>query len=335
MSTASALKRSASVRSQLAIFAKDVLGGLTQRPKQLPSQYLYDEVGSALFEAITFLPEYGLTRADQRVIERCAPKLVEVLPHPLIIAELGSGSGLKTRHIVSEFAARKGLTYYPIDVSLSALERCRSELAPYCEVHPVYDTYVAGLSSVVAKRPSGHRLLVLFLGSTIGNFSPDAARDFLAQVRALLRPGDAVLVGADLVKEEQRLLVAYDDPAGVTAAFNKNVLCRINRELGGGFDTRKFEHVARYDAAHQRIEMHLRCVERQTVMIGALDRTFSFRTGETIWTESSHKFTAEQLSILAANCGFAQHTTWIDDEWPFAECLWTVKQPRGTADRNA
>ena len=334
MSTASALKHAVSVRAQLAIFARDVLEGLSSEQKQIPSQYLYDEVGSALFDAITTVPEYGLTRADERIIARCAPVLSSRISGPLAIAELGSGSGSKTRHILSEFRGRERLLYYPIDVSVSALERCRSELDSFCEVHPVYDTYLAGLSFVAAKRKPGSRLLVLFLGSTIGNFPTDGAEQFLTQVRGMLRPGDLLLVGADLVKNIAQLLVAYDDPAGVTAAFNKNLLCRINRELGADFQPMRFEHEARYDEAHQRIEMHLRSVERQTVMVAALGRKVLFRKGETIWTESSHKFTLEQLRSLSTRCGFRQVAVWNDEEWPFAECLWTVKQPREAAGRN-
>jgi dimethylhistidine N-methyltransferase len=323
VSTASALSL-ASARSHLAIFARDVSEGLSKPQKQLPPQYLYDDVGSALFEAITHLPEYGLTRADERVISRCAPVLASSFPGKVAIAELGSGSGVKTRFILQEFAGRPGVTYYPIDVSPAALERCRAELSGYCDVQPVFDTYLAGMSFVAARRKPGQKLLVLFLGSTIANFSPDAAVHFLVQLRRMLKPGDALLIGADLVKSASQLVLGYDDPAGVTAAFNKNVLCRINRELGADFDPTQFQHVARYSTPHQRIEMHLRSVVRQTVVIRALNRTFSFRKGETIWTESSYKFLPDQLPRLAAECGFQHSVSWQDAEWPFVECLWKV-----------
>ena len=326
MTAALAANRTAASQALLAVFARDVSLGLSASPKQLPSQYLYDEVGSALFDAITYLPEYGLTRADERVIRRCAPELPNRIAGDLAIVELGSGSGLKTRHILSEFAGRRGLTYYPIDVSTSALERCQSELSPFCDVRPVFDTYLAGMSSVAAKRRKGQALLVLFLGSTIGNFDPPAAHDFLTQLRRFLLRGDALLVGADLVKPVDQLLAAYDDPAGVTAAFNKNLLCRINRELGGHFHVRNFQHEARYIRQEQRIEMHLRALERQSVVISRLDREFHFRKGETIWTESSHKFRVDQLQTMASECGFVQAKTWIDGEWPFAECFWELPQ---------
>jgi len=312
-------------QSHLAVFASDVNEGLSATQKELSSQYLYDEVGSALFDAITFLPEYGLTRADERVIHRCAPELARRLRGDVAIAELGSGSGRKTRHIVSEFSGRRHLAYFPIDVSTSALDRCRSELSPYCDVRPVFDTYIAGMSSVAERRRPGQRLLVLFLGSTIGNFTPAAARDFLTQIRRFLIPGDALLIGADLVKPVDQLITAYDDPAGVTAAFNRNLLCRINRELGGEFDLSKFRHEARYSRDEQRVEMHLRAMQRHSVVISALDREFQFRKGETIWTESSHKFRLEQLESMATDCGFVQAKTWTDAEWPFAECLWELE----------
>jgi dimethylhistidine N-methyltransferase len=297
---------------------------LSAPQKHLPPQYFYDEVGSALFDAITLLPEYGLTRADERVILQCAPEVAAMFPGSVTIAELGSGSGSKTRHVLREFSLRDSVAYSPIDVSIAALERCRTELSTYCTIQPVYDTYLSGLSTVAARRAPDCRLLVLFLGSTIGNFSPEAAEDFLCKVRRILLPGDALLLGADLVKDAGRLLVAYDDPAGVTAAFNKNLLCRINRELRGDFKVEKFRHEARYDAANQRIEMHLRSVVHQTVVIGALHRTFVFNENETIWTESSHKFTVDQLTALAGRCEFQVRASWQDEEWPFVESLWVV-----------
>ncbi len=303
-------------------FARDVRAGLTRAgQKTLPCSYLYDDVGSALFEAITYLPEYGLTRADARVIESHADDLAECLPPDLLVAELGSGSGRKTRAILESLARRQPVTYYPIDLSPTALERCAQDLCTCAEVVPVEASYLDGLREVVAHRCPGQTLLVLFLGSTIGNFEPEAATDLLYSVRLLLRPGDALLLGTDLVKPVDQLHDAYDDPTGVTAAFNMNLLARINRELGADFRLRQFEHVVRYDPAAQRIEMHLRSKVRQTVRVLAAELTVEFAPGETIFTEACHKFRPEQICHLGRTAGFSLEAQWIDGEWPFAESL--------------
>lgn len=300
-------------------FADDVRRGLT-RPghKSLPPKYFYDAVGSALFEAITHLPEYGLTRADERLLCRHASDLAAALPEPVLVAELGSGTGTKTRHIL---AALRDLTaYYPIDLSATALARCADELNPYTRVEPLEMSYLDGLAAV--PRAASHRLLLLFLGSTIGNFDPASRQDFLRSVRSRLHPGDALLLGADLVKPEAQILAAYDDPVGVTAAFNRNVLARINRELGANFDLRLFTHEARWNDEARRIEMHLRCQRDTIVSIPGAACEVSFSAGETIWTESSYKFAQAELDTLARDCGFLTQAQWIDSAWPFAECLW-------------
>ena len=303
-------------------FARDVRAGLTRAgQKTLPCRYLYDDVGSALFDAITFLPEYGLTRADARLICRHAAQLAADLPGDVLVAELGSGSGSKTRPILQQFAYRQPVFYFPIDVSCTALERCAKELAPFASVVPLESSYLDGLRNVANQRRSGQRLLLLFLGSTIGNFEPDAAAEFLLAVRECLQPGDALLLGTDLVKPLEQLLLAYDDPAGVTAAFDLNLLSRINRELNADFDLRQFEHEARYDNQRQRIEMHLRSRVPQTVTIQESDLVVDFEQDETICTEASHKFRPEQVASLARSSGFRLREQWIDREWPFAENL--------------
>jgi L-histidine Nalpha-methyltransferase len=305
-------------------FARDVRAGLTRAgQKTLPCRYLYDDIGSALFEAITLLPEYGLTRADARLVERHAAEIVARLPGKVIVAELGSGTGSKTRYILERFGTREA-AYYPIDVSRAALERCVRELAALGTIVPLESNYLEGLRRVAELRAAGETLLVLFLGSTIGNFEPDEAADFLASVRQCLAPGDALLLGTDLVKPLEQVLPAYDDPAGVTAAFNLNLLGRINRELDGDFDLRQFEHEARYDVEAQRIEMHLRSRIYQTVNIPQADLLVDFVPGETIWTESSHKFRPEQVARRARAAGFRLERQWIDCEWPFAESLLRV-----------
>jgi Uncharacterized conserved protein len=191
-------------------------------------------------------------------------------------------------------------------------------------VVPLENTYLDGLRQVTGRRRAGRSILLLFLGSTIGNFSPAAALTFLASVRATLQPGDALLLGADLVKPVEQMLLAYDDPAGVTSAFNLNLLARINRELGADFRLREFRHEARYCSAGQRIEMHLRSLKDQTVHVPAAELAVTLREGETIWTESSHKFDLDYLAELALRSGFVPEHQWVDTEWPFAESLWRV-----------
>lgn len=308
-----------------AEFAAGVRAGLSKPQKELHSKYLYDELGSALFEAITHLPEYGLTRADERLLREHAYKIMELLPATGVVVELGSGTGRKTRSILSALARRRrNIRYYPIDVSAEALSRCERELSPIADVYPLEQSYLDGMASVVDQRVPAEPLLVLFLGSTIGNFERPCALAFLRDLRNALRPGDSLLLGADLVKEPKRLLDAYDDPTGVTAAFNLNLLGRVNRELDGDFDLRKFQHLARWNESHRRIEMHLRSRVSQTVSLAACDVTVHFDAGETIWTESSHKFLPDEMHQMAEMCGFRVEAQWVDRQWPFVESLWTA-----------
>ncbi len=304
--------------------AGDVRAGLL-RPgqKELPSKYLYDEIGSALFEVISVLPEYGLTRADERILHRHAAEIVSRLKPQVLVAELGSGSGRKTRWLLEALARRQCTTYCPIEISPTALARCESELGQIECVSIVgfERPYLDGLLAAAARRSENDHLLVLFLGSTIGNFDRDAAERFLTEVRRILFPGDALLLGTDLEKPLPQLLAAYDDPIGVTAAFNLNLLARINRELGADFDLTAFRHEARYNAPNQRVEMHLRSTRDQVVTIPRSGCTVSFLKDETIWTESSHKFRTEDVSAMAARNGFRCDSQWIDTEWPFAESL--------------
>jgi dimethylhistidine N-methyltransferase len=262
------------------------------------------------------------------VLRELAPELPDFLPGPVRglvrVAELGSGTGTKTRCILQALANGVQLPYHPIDVSPTALAACRVELNGLCRFEAHLAPYSVGLREVVARRRDQERLLVLFLGSTIGNFSYAEAADFLSGIRRTLRTGDALLLGADLLKSVPALLLAYDDPTGVTAAFNKNLLGRINRELGGDFHLPSFAHEARYSSEKQSVEMHLRSLRRQKVSIAAAGLTAQFAEGETIWTESSRKFTTSELDELALNAGFEPRGRWIDSDWPFAECLWLV-----------
>jgi L-histidine Nalpha-methyltransferase len=302
-------------------FLCDVVTGLSQERKTLPPKYFYDDVGSALFEAITVLPEYGLTRADARLIQRHAPQLASMIKGRPRIVELGSGSGRKTRWILEAFGRPM---YDAIDVSRAALDQCRQELSKFSRVKLHLGTYMEGMREVAAERGRSP-LLLLFLGSTIGNFDPPAARAFLRQLRGYLRQGDSLLIGFDLIKSRKQLIAAYDDPAGVTAAFNKNLLARINRELCADFDLRSFDHEVRYNEKEQRIEMHLRSRVAQTVHLEAAAREFNFVRGETIWTESSHKFSRTALASIAQETGYSEEVQWVDSEWPLAESLWIAQ----------
>jgi L-histidine Nalpha-methyltransferase len=304
-------------------FVADVLTGLTKGQKELPSKYLYDTVGSSLFEVISVLPEYGLTRADERVLRTNADDIVSRLDLPVVVAELGSGSGKKTRWILEALCRRQHTKYCPIEISPAALAMCARELGDIDSMSIVgfEREYLDGLAEVAARRQSHQRLLVLFLGSTIGNFDRPAGLQFLRQVRSILKPGDSLLLGTDLEKPIPQLIDAYDDSLGVTAAFNMNLLVRINSELDGDFNLDRFEHEARFNPVARSVEMHIRSKQRQRVRIDAADLTVMFEEGETIWTESSHKYAAAEIPRLARETGFVCEQQWIDREWPFAENL--------------
>ncbi len=263
--------------SGLAVDAR--AGLLRAGQKELPSKYLYDEIGSALFEVISVLPEYGLTRADERILRDHAADVVACLNPQVRVAELGSGSGRKTRRLLEALALRQSTTYCPIEISPTALARCESDLGHIENVSIIgfERPYLDGLAAAASGRETHEQLLVLFLGSTIGNFDRDAAERFLAEVRRILVPGDALLLGTDLEKPLPQLLAAYDDPLGVTAAFNLNLLARINRELGANFDLGAFRHEARYNSSSQRVEMHLRSARNQTVTVPQAGFTVNFR----------------------------------------------------------
>jgi dimethylhistidine N-methyltransferase len=307
-------------------FASDVRADLSKPQKELHSKYLYDELGSALFDAITHLPEYGVTRADERVLRKHAHDIADLIPDTTTVIELGSGTGRKTRYVLNALRRPDCMPrYFPIDVSREALGRCQRELADIADVRPLEYSYLDGMARAAVHRRSHESLLVLFLGSTIGNFERERAVQFLRDLRKWLLPGDTLLIGADLVKERDRMLLAYDDPTGVTAAFNLNLLGRMNRELGADFDLRKFEHQTRWNEAERRIEMHLGSRIDQSIFIAEADLRVSFRAGETIWTESSHKFHRHEMFEIADQTGFRVKSQWVDPEWPFVESLWMVR----------
>lgn len=319
------LKANPVTEQQKREFAATLQSDLAKPQKELHSKYLYDDLGSAIFEAITHLPEYGLTRADERLLCEHAPDIAKSIPPPAAVIELGSGTGQKTRYLLEALHSIHELRYFPIDVSRQALARCRRELFDVADVYPIELPYLDGVATAAARRLQNQSVLVLFLGSTIGNFERPAGLEFLRDLRDWLEPGDALLIGADLVKERDRMLLAYDDPTGLTAAFNLNLLGRINRELGANFQLRHFEHEARWNEEERRIEMHLRSRLDQTVFIREADFGVRFRAGETIWTESSHKFHPGEMFSIAENAGFRVKTQWVDSDWPFVESLWIAQ----------
>lgn len=300
-----------------AALRADVLHGLTTEPKTLPPKWFYDAHGSDLFEQITELPEYYPTRAEREILAARAHEIAAALPARTLV-ELGSGSSEKTRYLLD---ALTGLhTYVPVDVSESALEHAGQALAaerPDLNVHALIADFTTGLS--LPDTP-GPRLLA-FLGGTIGNLLPGERTGFLAGVRALLSPGDALLLGTDLVKDEAVLVRAYDDAAGVTAAFDKNVLTVVNRELGADFDPDAFDHVALWDADHEWIEMRLRSRTAQTVKVPALDLAVHFAAGEELRTEVSAKFRREGVKTELAAAGLDLARWWTDAESRFALSL--------------
>src|SRR5258707_5750762 len=305
-------------------FATDVRAGLTKPgQRELPSKYLYDEVGSELFESTLLLPGYGLNPPDTRLLQRYSTEIIARMPLTTHVAELGSGSGKKTRFILEALSKHRRTYYYPIEISPAALAACEKELGQLDLVSLVgYETpYLEGLRAVTARREPGEHLCVLFLGSTIGNFDRPAADDFLRQVRSVLEPGDSLLLGTDIEKDVNVQLLAYDDPVGVTAAFNMNLLARINRELGADFHLRDFRHLALWNSEERRIEMHLQSLRRQRVNIAGAGLLVRLEEGETIWTESSHKYSAQEPAKMAARAGFRQFEQWTDQKWPFAQNL--------------
>jgi dimethylhistidine N-methyltransferase len=309
-------------------FAADICAGLGKAgQKELPSKYLYDAVGSALFEVICALPEYGLTRAEERILQSHARDIVDQLPRPVVVAELGSGTGRKTRFLLEALARWQSTWYHPIEISPTALAAVTRELR---DIHCISIVgfereYLDGLREAAARRVKGEHLLVLFLGSTIGNFDGSAGGEFLARLRQILHPGDSLLLGTDMLKPLELLIPAYDDALGVTAAFNRNLLVRINRELGGDFDLTQFEHQAIFNHPTNSMEMHLRSRVPQKVTIAEAGMVFHFEKDEMIWTESSHKYSQEQLRELARSSGFRRQAQWIDSQWAFAENLWIAE----------
>jgi L-histidine Nalpha-methyltransferase len=300
-------------------FAADVEYYLRQEPRQLPSRYLYDALGSALFDAICELPWYRITRAELGLLGAHGGAIFTRAAPLSRIVELGPGNGTKLMTLVQagrvggHGGSTRALALDLIDVSARALDEASDALAglPDVEIARHQATYESGLLEVAAQpRPAG-RTLMLFLGSNIGNFDPPGADAFLRSMRASLAPGDALLVGADLVKATRELRLAYDDPLGVTAAFNRNLLLRINRELGGDFDVDAFAHRASWNSVESRVEMHLVSRRRQRIHVPAARIDFTMKEGETIWTESSYKYEPHAVLTMIEAAGFQATEQWI------------------------
>ena len=307
--------------------AADVQYYLTQHPRQLPSRYFYDALGSVLFDAICRLPWYSITRAEGRLLESHGRAVFDHLERVSTIVELGSGSGEKLRTLVQRGAPRTRLTIHLVDVSSGALTASARTLSELDDASIVLHetTYEAGLDELAAQPRAAGRRLVVFLGSNIGNFDAPGADEFLRAIRRGLIPGDGLLLGADLVKPEPLLQLAYDDPLGVTAAFNRNLLVRINRELAGDFDLDRFEHRAIWNGADSRVEMHLVAKRAQHVRIPAAELEVPFEAGEWIWTESSYKYEPGQIVAMLESAGFQPSAQWIDTTDRFALTLVLAK----------
>ena len=306
-------------------FADDVLRGLSGRPPSIPSKYFYDAVGSRLFDRITRLDAYYPTRTERQILLNHDAEIVDAIGKNAALIEYGSGSSDKTRILLDALHARRTLAaYVPIDISEDYLHETAERLrATYdgLPILPVAADYTQPFD-LPDLPPETTRRVVFFPGSTIGNFTPDEAGGFLKHVADVAGPSGALLIGVDQIKDRTVLERAYDDPEGITAAFNRNLLRRVNRELGGDARLGAWEHVARYNEAERRIEMHLRSTVDQKLRV--CGHTFSFRAGETIHTENSYKYGPEGLAALATQAGLRRDRRWSDNRGWFAVELYTV-----------
>ncbi|MBZ5573730.1 MAG: L-histidine N(alpha)-methyltransferase [Acidobacteriia bacterium] len=303
----------------LPSFAGDVEEGLLKRPKSLPCKLFYDRAGSALFEEITDLPEYYLTRTELAILHDHADQIAAAAAPGVAVVELGSGTAAKTCTLLQALSRRQlRVPYFPVDISPAALADARERVELQCSgvsVRPVVADFSHGFAFL---RDVPGRKLVLYLGSSIGNFDPEDAVPMLGQICAELRPGDALLLGTDLAKDPAVLLPAYDDAQGVTEKFNKNILRRINRELGADFDLDFFRHVALWNAKQSRMEIYLESSRPQTVTLGLLSLRVKFANGERIHTENSYKYTLSMVRNMLEPAGFALDRTWFDERKWFA-----------------
>jgi dimethylhistidine N-methyltransferase len=311
--------------SSSSSLSDDVRRGLTATPKSLPPHHFYDELGSALFDAITRLPEYYVTRAETEVLAAHADEIAGALGEPVRLIELGAGSGRKTRLLFDAvFRRQKELEYVPIDVDPTILERSARDLLddyPSLHITAIASDFREPSRALTGVLDAGVHNIVLFLGSTIGNLDFEESIAMFRDLRTILRDGDSLFLGADLKKSKSVLEPAYDDALGVTAAFNLNVLQRINRELGANFDLKRFAHRAFFNEECSRIEMHLVSREAQSVHIEAAGLDIRFAAGESIHTENSHKYDVAAIGRMARESGFAMEKHWTDSKQWFADFL--------------
>lgn len=296
-----------------ADFARDVAAGLTAEPKRLSCRYFYDREGSRLFAAICELPEYYLTRAEMEILERHSGEIASLLPADVTVVELGSGSAIKTRLLLEAVLPGRRVRYVPIDICRPVLEESAADLLERFEtlqIVAVAAEYHEGLRHLASE--SDRPRLILWLGSNIGNFTREEAATFLRRIREMMTPADRMLIGVDLRKDRAVLEAAYDDAAGVTAAFNRNLLARVNHELDGNFDLSAFQHRAIYNENLGRIEMYLVSTRVQSVTIGRIGLTARFAEGETIHTENSYKYSRAEIHDLAMTAGLHEQCSWQD-----------------------
>lgn len=305
-------------------FINDVRRGLLSEPKQLFPKYFYDELGSQLFEAICHLPEYYLTRAENEILTRYSDEIVASVEGDKRLLEMGSGSASKTRLLIEALLSRQPeLHFIPVDISASQLENSSRVLLqsyPQLRITAYASDYYDGLSALGQDTERG-RTLALFLGSNIGNFDAEEARTFLRALRSVLSEGDGLLLGADLRKSKRVLEAAYDDALGITAAFNLNLLVRINRELEADFDLRAFKHYVEYNEEVGRVEVYIESLQEQTIKLRKLDAEVHFQAGERVHTENSYKYDMDSLSALATETGFRRARTWLDERAQFSSNL--------------
>jgi L-histidine N-alpha-methyltransferase len=298
-------------------FAREVEEGITGFPKTLPCKLFYDAAGSELFEEITQLPEYYLTRTELAILEAHAAEIVTAAGANVTVVELGAGTAAKTCTLLQALARRQmRVSFYPVDISPAALGEARERVSAQCpnvSVKPVVADFGQGFGFL---RDIRGRKLVLYLGSSIGNFDPEAAVAMLSQVRSELAPGDALLLGTDLAKDPSILVPAYDDAQGVTADFNKNILRRLNRDLQGDFDLDSFRHLALWNPVRSRMEIYLESLRTQMVALRLLQLRVRIHAGERIHTENSYKYTVAMVREMLADAGFRLEHTWFDSrEW--------------------
>lgn len=321
MRVASTARRATPEAQDRAALAVEVRQYLAERPRQLPSRALYDPLGSALFDAICQLPWYPVTSAERRLLGTYRAEILRAAGAPALVIELGPGNGEKLEMLLAAGVLPPSGTrrVHLVDVSALALENAEHRLSelPGVTLRTHQRTYEAGLVEAARQRERGTQALVLFLGSNIGNFDPTGARTFLHGARAALAPGDHLLIGADLVKPEAELQLAYNDPLGVTAAFNLNLLVHLNRELDANFDLGQFAHRAVWNAEFSRVEMHLVSRRRQRIIIPAAGVSFELDEGETLWTESSYKYEVDAFEGALSTAGFRPVHHWVDEPGRF------------------